>query len=89
MRAWSRWRSTHVQGIHVFVVLALPVFGQSGEDRVLRHLTPKLLVQPVSEQVLGALQQHLLGKRAVQSLIDFVYYHGATTYYIISVNVSF
>lgn len=47
---------TYIQGFHIFMVLSLPVFRESGEDRVLCDLTPMLCVQPVSQQVLGILQ---------------------------------
>lgn len=36
--------STHVQGLHVFVVLLLPELGQIKEDGILRHLTSQLFV---------------------------------------------
>lgn len=45
------------------MVLALPVFGQDGEDGVFRHLTPKLFVQPVGEKILGVFQQRLSERR--------------------------
>lgn len=54
--------STYVQVVHVFVIFSLPIFWQSGEDWILRDFTSKLFVQPVRQQVLGVLQQHLHNK---------------------------
>ncbi len=61
---------THAQGIHVFVVLSLPIFRQNGENWILCNLTSKLFVQPISKQVLGILQQHLERKDRVNELIS-------------------
>ena len=55
--------STYIQCIHVCVVLPLPVLGKSGEDGVLCDLTSKLVIQPVSQQVLSGLQE-LLSKHS-------------------------
>lgn len=50
------------------MILALPVLRQNGEDRILGHLTSKLLVQPISKQVLGILQQRLDRKEGREKL---------------------
>lgn len=41
------------------MILPLPVFRKAGEDGIIRDLTSKLLVQPLSQQILGVLQQRL------------------------------
>lgn len=55
-KIWVVCASTYIQGVHVVVVLPFPELWKKREDGVLGHLTAKLSIQPIRQQVFGLLQ---------------------------------
>ena len=56
------FKSSHIERVHIFMVLGLVVTGQVGEDGVVCDRWPKLTIQPVRENILGGLHQILPNK---------------------------